>query len=706
MSNEPLVSPPFTDPDVSSPEQPTTEEPTTRSRRWYLLGPLGLALVFAVGAQWVFDPANPASVWNGVALALVAVIFFAVAVISANDTADLMESSADVPLVRRWLRAINRFVQQAVLRSVALSGSLLITMGLLHVLRREPPLESYNWALLPWLGAIGLFLFVAAPANVPTLLRIDWRVWWQEHGRLTLAVGAIGLVTAVLRIWQIADIPPTLGGDEAEQGLEAIRVLNGEITNPFSTGWLGVPTMQFYFSALLIGPLGDTIFALRLPWALIGTASVLAVFLLVQRLQGTLLALVTAALLATYHFHLHFSRLGSHQIADVLFVALALLFLYRGYDNRQPLNWALSGIIIGLAQYFYAGARFTAILAAAMLIFFALRDGLPFIRTRYREYLALIGGFLITAAPMIQLAIRDPDTFNARLNQVGIIQSGWLEREVGIRGQSELVILFDQLQRALLAFNVYPDKTFWYGSPEPFMDTAMGILFILGAGFALLNLWDRRIFPMVAWWGGATVLGGALTVEPPSAMRLVTLAAPAIFFVALALVKIGEVVVQALRIQRPQDVLWPYLAAAMVLLSAGSLNWYFNEFTPLLRYGNHTAVIATHFGKYADANFEDGTQVFFFGPPTLYVGFGTIRYLAPDIQGVDINDPIPGPFDRAMVQPGTDLAFVFLSNRFNEYELVKQTFPNGELITFESPVPERTGPLYHLYLVPSEQVGG
>ena len=72
-----------------------------------------------------------------------------------------------------------------------------------------------------------------------------------------------------------------------------------------------MPTLSFYFNAPSIALFGNTIFALRFPWTLVGAATILVTFLLVSRLKGPGLGLLTAALLTTYHFHIHFSRLGS-----------------------------------------------------------------------------------------------------------------------------------------------------------------------------------------------------------------------------------------------------------------------------------------------------------------------------------------------------------------------------------------------------------
>jgi 4-amino-4-deoxy-L-arabinose transferase-like glycosyltransferase len=67
---------------------------------------------------------------------------------------------------------------------------------------------------------------------------------------------------------------------------------------------------------------GETTEALRLQAAIFGTLSILAAYALTRLLWGRRPALIAAALLATYHFHIHFSRNAMNNIYDALFSML------------------------------------------------------------------------------------------------------------------------------------------------------------------------------------------------------------------------------------------------------------------------------------------------------------------------------------------------------------------------------------------------
>jgi hypothetical protein len=416
----------------------------------------------------------------------------------------------------------------------------------------------------------------------------------------------------------------------------------------------------------------------------------------VKQLKETKLALLTAALVATYHYHIHFSRLGSNQVADPLFMTLALLFLYRALDSGRQLDWVLLGAISGLAFYFYAGARLTPVVVFSILAYVFIREPRYFVQKHSSGIVTALGAFLIVAAPMIQYAIRFPGNFNARLNQVGIIQSGWLAREVGIRGESTAAILFDQFRRAALAFNYYSDRTVWYGLRQPLLDPLFGGLFLLGLGYGTLRLLgreaDQRLAPMVAWWWGGMILGGMLTESPPSSQRLITLAIPVCFFIALALWEVAHLASRAIEGLSVNAL----LGTGVLLFSLISLTTYFLAFTPQRLYGGTHAELATEIAPFLDELKQDH-HFYFVGAPWMYWGFATLPYLVPNAEAKDIPDQMTSPVSPTLAAPGKGVVFILIPERLNELEMVRQTFPEGKRHDFYSTVDSRL--IATLYIV-------
>ncbi|MBP1466786.1 glycosyltransferase family 39 protein [Candidatus Chloroploca sp. M-50] len=572
-----------------------------------------------------------------------------------------------------------------------LMAAVVATLILLAGLALPAPASGYNWYALLWIIAIGCSLAAFAPAP-STWPRLRWPTLAEARPWMPLA--GLTLVALVLRVWQLDAMPATLGGDEGSQGLEAMKVLRGEINNPFSTGWLGVPTMSFYFNAPTIALFGHTFVGLRLPWALIGTLTIPVTYLLVARLTSPGLALGTAILLTGFHYHLHFSRLGSNQIADGLFVALMLLLLYRGYDRREPLAWGLSGMVIGLAHYFYAGARLTVVLMIAVLLLLLIRDGKRLWREQQSGIVALFSVGLVTAAPMIQYAFRFPDDFNARVNAVGVFQSGWLEREQVILGQSALEIMTTQFWKAILLYNAISDPTFWYGAPDPLFGLVEGAFFILGLGYAILHLGNRRLFPLVAWWGGAVIIGGVLTENPPSLQRLITTAQPAVFFVILGLALFLRGIWAAMAVPVARS-FWLIIGTIALVLSLLSVRYYVVDYTPRRIYGHTNSLVATSMADYVLERVDPEALVVFLGAPRMYYGFGTILYLTGESRGLDVTEPLTAPIEGELANLAKPLVFILLPERRDELAFITPRFPDGTLEVVPSPM--NGEPLFFVY---------
>ena len=591
-------------------------------------------------------------------------------------------------------------------RNILIGLLVLAGLGSLWTLRdlnaAQPP-TSYTGDLLRWLIAIfcvGVAAWLAQSRSLPTLA--DWRAWAQTNVRLILVVTAIVVAAFLLRVWNVGHIPYVLGGDEGEQGAEILNVLNGTLRNPFSTGWYSVPTLSFFLNALSVRLFGNTIFGLRIMWVLVGTASVLVTFLLVKHLKGTRLALLAAVLLAAYHYHIHFSRLGSNQIADTLLLPLALLFLYRGYDRGSWLDWALCGLSLGLGQYFYAGARLGLVVTAFLVLYLFVRDGFKFSRQNWVGLGVLVLALLVAGGPIFLYAYQRPDDYNARVNQIGIFQNGWLVNEAKVLGKPQSAVLVDQFWRSALAFNAYPDRTAWYGLSGPLLDFTSGVLFLLGlGGTTLLSLRDRRLAPCVAWWWGAILTGGMLTDTTPSSQRFITAAVPVMFCVAWSLDQIAEF----LRARFNARVATSVAALAALGLGAMSVNAYFTEYTPKRIYGGEHALIATLLSEKVTTQLGPEWNLYFFGAPRMYIGIGTLRYLLPDLAGQDITDPLTAPFDSTLVPPGAKAFFVFLPERGPELNWVQQTYPNGQVEEVRSPSDQQKI-LYLTYAVDNPNSGG
>ncbi len=230
---------------------------------WPSIGLGGCGLGFAALGQYFFW-LRPPSLLGGLIFAFLAIAFFIRAGRFTNSLLFAPRQAADALASRHGVPVAFSF-QREPWRLAALLSAVILTALLLRQLPRQVQLANYNSAVALWVGAIALTLLAAVPWRRP---QVDWGRWWHEHRRVALLLAMILLVAFGLRVWHLGSIPPTLSGDEGSFGVGALNVLKGEIRNPFTTGWEGVPTLSFYVSAPTIKLLGNTIFAVRLPWAL------------------------------------------------------------------------------------------------------------------------------------------------------------------------------------------------------------------------------------------------------------------------------------------------------------------------------------------------------------------------------------------------------------------------------------------------------
>ena len=627
---------------------------------------LGGALVFALLGQ-VYFAKRREYLWDGIFFYVAAAILF-LALVRRLEGRSVAAGVRGAISWAPWDGVIRR----------PLSGFLLalsLTCGLfaLGLFRGKSGPAGYWDVFALWLASIVLFLaaFLMAEGCTPSLRTLVEGA--KAHRKEILLVGLCTLLGFTLRFVALTSIPANFGGDEGEMGMEAIRVLQGDLTNMFATGWLFHPTFFFFLQALSLKLFGTSVFGLRMLSVLTGTMTIPILYLLVRELFDREVGLVAAALLAVSHFHLHYSRLASNNIDDPFFVTLVFYFLVRGLRSKRGSDYVLSGLVLGLSQYFYAGARLIPLLVVALIGFMAItkRD---FLRDNLGHLVALAVVALLVALPLLAYYQQRPDSFMARVNQVGIIQSGWLAREPGLTGKSTRQILTEQFLKSVLGFHYYTDPTFWYHASIPLLDFLSSILLVFGLAYAMVHLREWPYFLLSTWFWLTVFLGWFMTENPPSSMRVVIIAPCLAALVAVGLVRLVELGRALMGSDKTLRKL--ALAGAVTLIALVNVKFYFMDYTPTRVYGNPTAEIGTELSKYLAARGGD-YKVYFFGAPRMYFIFGTIRFMARGVEGVDIRQPLTG--EPTFVDPGREAIFVFLPGRRGELDIVRRVYPQGKL---------------------------
>jgi len=188
-----------------------------------------------------------------------------------------------------------------------------------------------------------------------------------------LAILILVCIAAFFRFHRLHEVPIGLWRDEAANGLEALRVLDGSHSIFFGTR----EPMFIYLVAVSVAFLGRNPPAIRIVAAIVGTATIPVTYLLIRELflstgqRARVVACLTSLWLATSYWHINFSRLGFRGILLPLLASLSFYFLWRGWNElagcrqdssswRFPtLAWfAIAGLCFGLTLYTYTPSRF------------------------------------------------------------------------------------------------------------------------------------------------------------------------------------------------------------------------------------------------------------------------------------------------------------------------------------------------------------
>jgi hypothetical protein len=503
---------------------------------------------------------------------------------------------------------------------------------------------------------------------------------------------ALLLVALVVRAHDLEHIPANLGGDEGTWAMEGLAMVDGRLANPFTTGWFAFPSMSFLVWGLSMRLFGETVAGVRAVSALIGTASVLSTFLLARELWGQRplstgsgreamdgdglaaerIAWFAAGALAVGHYHIHFSRLAVNNIADSLCVTLSLYLLLRGLRSDRSVLFALAGGVIGAGWYGYFGARLVGIIAALYVVWRAMAED-RFLSRHGHHLLILLGAALVVAAPLLLHYAAHPASLSEGVNRVSVLASGWLPREQRATGRSAMSLMLEQFWKSISAFNYTLDPTFWYRARIPLLDAVSGLFFVVGLIWCTARAHRSSNGLLLIWFWSALVAGWVMTENSPSSQRLV-IAAPALaLFVALGLDRLLHLSEHLLGLPGALR----HGIAGLALLGAVGLNlgYYFVVYTPSRVYGNPTAEMTTRLARYLRRQ-NDECVVYLHGPPFVYWDFGTLRFMARGISGVDV--PLP---DEEAPEPdlSRDACFVFHPARASELATVRAQHPGGQV---------------------------
>lgn len=246
----------------------------------------------------------------------------------------------------------------------------------------------------------------------------------------------IVLLAAVLRLWQLGQVPPSPDWDEAALGYNAYSVLKtgrDEYGTRFPLSLRSFddykPPLYMYLTIPSVALFGLNTWAVRLPSAIMGIVAVVGSYFLVKELfnrspLASGLSLLTSLLLALSPWHIQFSRIAFEANIGVTINIWAIVCFLKGVSSRRWLS--VSAFLFGLGFYAYHSER---IFLPFLLVILVWNYGKELFRMRSNVVIAAIIG-LITVAPLVPVFMNQNTLMRLRGTSSLADQTGLLARSV------------------------------------------------------------------------------------------------------------------------------------------------------------------------------------------------------------------------------------------------------------------------------------
>ena len=330
------------------------------------------------------------------------------------------------------------------------------------------------------------------------------------------------MLTAVfLRLWQIDQLPPGLTHDEADHGITAWSIVNGERGIYFTVGY-GREPLYDYATALLMQVMGSTYLAGRLTAVFFSILTLIFLYLWTKRAFDTLTALLTVAGFAVGFWAVMSGRQALRSITLGAFFVGGLWVYFRviseqysvfgkrySVSGKRPLplrpndpmtqlpNYQLpilSGLLLGLAFYTYIPARAMWFVVPLGLVYLLLVDQ-GTVKVIWKKTAVTLIVSLLVGAPLFSYLQANP-AVEVRIQELSVPLTTVLD--------GNLTPLLENSLASLRLFFIEGDSAWRYNiAGQPFLPFWFVPFFLIGIGMILW--WVLRPFfqkdPQTIWRG-------------------------------------------------------------------------------------------------------------------------------------------------------------------------------------------------------------
>jgi hypothetical protein len=550
--------------------------------------------------------------------------------------------------------------------------------------------------LFLWLGSMALFIFAGGRSSFAGALsgvESQIRTKWKELLGLTIILA----LAFTLRTMDLGMHPYPFVNDEAEMGKVAQCILSGRCRNLFETGWAFQSKLAFVPTALSVWFFGNTVFAVRIVSALLGTMAVACAYLLARELFGLKMAFASAFLATVFPYHIHFSRLGVDNIIDSLTSGILLWLTFRATRSGAAHWYILIGLISGLCLYTYPGSWLSPLLALAAFFLIGLRSPGLWKSQRWNIVLALLMA-LITIAPLAGYYTTNTSSLMGRVSRESLLAPGALTLAAQNEKTGIPETLIIQMLKSILVFLATPAPLQFFNSPRAYLTSLAAVFFVFGLVRIATRVKDSRYASLLLWFFAPVLLGSALTIGAPSNQRMLGASMAAVIITALGLLTILDAFAQTSQFFKRAG---PHMLLVILLLvGTMDIQYYFGEYRDGRYYGDPSDEISYEF-KTTLATLKSDPRVYIIGAPSVFAIFGNFGYFSPGVEMLDFNEVT----SATLAKIPKDKAALFLATPMHRTEIEKivDWLPGGVWeVKLRLSFPDQV--LYYSYQLTREQL--
>ncbi|MCX6354740.1 MAG: glycosyltransferase family 39 protein [Candidatus Aureabacteria bacterium] len=307
---------------------------------------------------------------------------------------------------------------------------------------------------------------------------------------------------ALERFYNLGNRPNGFNNDEALFSYYGLLTMRGEALH----GWWAGPSRylvaHLYGLALVFKLFGVSIATARSASGIIGIISVVACFLMADKLFKRGVALLAASSLAICFCCTGFDRLAICLNWGTPFACLGVYFLLLADNKGKQYYGFLSGFILGFGIWTYDVYK-GGLLAIGIFIFFRILFGKGYLRRNWAALILLGIGFVVATGPLLKgqkaYAIGYMKQLFAFIGSPALPKSG---------SHADLLLINVKLFLRMLFLNM--SESIHLVRNGPMFNDALVPLFLIGFVSALYN-WKRYNYFLLLVWFLVSPIGGILS---------------------------------------------------------------------------------------------------------------------------------------------------------------------------------------------------